>query len=52
MITLTKDTLLKRESPLASAGEQRRILQRLESVPDFEESLASHGAGPLQAGEI
>ncbi len=42
-------TLSRRESPLADAAEQRRILSRGETDPSFDQVLASRGRAPLQA---
>jgi radical SAM/Cys-rich protein len=47
-----KQSLLRRQSPLASPSEQLRILGETPSVPSFEASLARHGLGPLRAGDI
>jgi len=51
-MSVVKGSLLKRQSPLASASEEIRILQETVSVPTFENTLARHGHSPLKAGVI
>jgi radical SAM/Cys-rich protein len=50
-MSLTKGSLLKRSSPLASTTEQLRILAQT-NVPEFESTLNRHGVSELQAAEI
>jgi len=51
-MSVVKGSLLKRQSPLASASEEVRILQETVSVPTFENTLTRHGHSPLKAGVI
>lgn len=51
-MSLVKGSLLKRESPLASTTEQKRILRATNAIPEFEATLERHGQSQLQAGEI
>jgi radical SAM/Cys-rich protein len=49
----TTGSLLRRNSPLSSAGEQVRILESTERVPPFDATLARHeGSFPLLAARI
>jgi radical SAM/Cys-rich protein len=50
-MAISKGSLLKRSSPLASTTEQLRILEQT-SVPEFESTLNRHGFPALHAGEI
>lgn len=45
-----KLTLLRQDSPLASAAEQRRILEEAMTLPGFAATLGQQGAPALQAG--
>jgi radical SAM/Cys-rich protein len=45
-----KLTLLRQDSPLASAAEQRRILEEATTLPGFAATLGQQGTPALQAG--
>ncbi len=45
-----KLTLLRQDSPLASAAEQRRILEEATTLPGFAATMAPQGTPALQAG--
>lgn len=49
---MTKGTLQRRQSPLASPARQVRILEETARIPSFEQALSRHGQWPLQASEI
>lgn len=51
-MSLAKGSLIRRQSPLASATEQVRILEATEKVPRFEQKLSDHGYDALRAEEI
>lgn len=48
----TRSSLRARQSPLASAAEQRRVLATTEGVPTFDDALARVGEPPLRATGI
>ncbi len=48
---VSKGSLLKRSSPLASTAEQLRILEQTK-VPEFESTLGRYGHSSLHAAEI
>ncbi len=50
-MAISKGSLLKRSSPLASTDEQLRILEQT-CVPEFESTLNRRGFPALHAGEI
>ncbi len=50
-MSVSKGSLLKRSSPLASTTEQLRILAQT-NVPEFESNLNRHGHSELRAAEI
>jgi radical SAM/Cys-rich protein len=45
-------TLLRRESPLSLAAEQRRILDSGTAIASFDSVLVRHGCQPLRASQI
>jgi radical SAM/Cys-rich protein len=51
-MSLIKGSLLKRESPLASTAEQKRILGSPVEIPEFETTLQKHGWKELQSARI
>src|SRR3990172_375706 len=51
-MSIVKESLLRRHSPLSSPNEQLRILNQSDSIPLFESSLARHIAEPLRATEV
>jgi radical SAM/Cys-rich protein len=51
-LSFATGSLLRRQSPLADAKEQIRILESTTGVPSFVSTLSSHGYGPLAASSI
>jgi radical SAM/Cys-rich protein len=51
-VSLAKGSLIRRQSPLASASEQVRILEETQKVPEFAEKLLEHGHPQLRAQKI
>ena len=51
-MTTSKQSLLKKQSQLASPSEQLRILRETSSVPAFHSLLGRHGVGPLKSSRI
>ncbi|MBI4456320.1 MAG: arsenosugar biosynthesis radical SAM protein ArsS [Acidobacteria bacterium] len=49
---MSKGTLLRRQSPLASLPEQVGILDRTSFIPPFEKTLRQFGQSPLHGGEV